>query len=137
MAQTKFELLLKENNLTATKVRKAMYEALSAHKQPIGVNTLVSSLSGKVDRASVYRNIAVFESIGIINKVYSGWKYRLELSEKFRPHHHHMTCQKCGVIVTIELGSEIEQSLSRAGKKHGFQVVDHEVELQGLCKNCR
>lgn len=137
MQQDKFNSILKENALTVTKVRLAIYKALSSHNQPIGVNTLVSSLSGQADRASIYRNIEIFENIGVLDKVYSGWKYRLELSEKFRPHHHHMSCQKCGVIITIELGNEIEQSLSRAGKKHGFRVVDHEVELQGLCKNCR
>ncbi len=137
MQQDKFHSILKENGLTVTRVRLAIYKALASHNQPIGVNTLVSSLSSQADRASIYRNIEIFENIGVLDKVYSGWKYRLELSEKFRPHHHHMSCQKCGVIITIELGNEIEQSLSRAGKKHGFRVVDHEVELQGLCKNCR
>lgn len=136
MDQTRFEKILKKNGLRLTSTRKSLYKTLAGYNRPIGVNTLVNALSSQVDRSSVYRNIETFSSIGVVNKVYTGWKYRLELSEKFRPHHHHITCEKCGVIIPLQLGNTTELALIRAGMKRGFKVKNHEVELRGLCKNC-
>lgn len=134
--QVKFEQILKDNSLTATKSRKALYQSLAGHNRPISVNSLINSLSDQLDRSTVYRNIETFEKIGVINKVYTGWKYRLELSEKFRPHHHHLTCDNCGKVIPINLGQKMETAILHFGKKNNFKIQNHEIELRGLCSNC-
>lgn len=133
----KFETILDNNRLIATRARKVLYQCLAGHNRPVTMRTLVTSLSGQVDRASVYRNVDIFEKIGIINKVYTGWKYRLELSEKFRPHHHHFTCTNCARIIPIELGNMLEYAITGVGKKKKLHITDHEIELRGLCEACQ
>lgn len=133
----KFRKILKQRKLRVTGARLSLYNFLAENSGPFGVNKLVSSLSKRADRASVYRNIELFEKIGIINKVYTGWKYRLELSEQFRPHHHHLTCVNCGKIIPISLGERMEKAIGNFGDNHGFKITGHEIELRGLCKNCQ
>lgn len=132
-----FSEILKKNNLRLTYERKALYQSLASHDTPVSLKHLASSLSEKMDIVTVYRNIEIFENIGVINKVYTGWKYRIELSEQFRPHHHHLTCERCGKVIPIKLGENMERTITNFGKKHGFKIKSHEVELRGLCQNCR
>jgi Fe2+ or Zn2+ uptake regulation protein len=132
----KFRKILKQRKLRLTGARLALYDFMSEHNRPLSVNKLVASLSAKADRASVYRNIELFEKIGVINKVFTGWKYRIELSEQFRPHHHHLTCQKCGKSIPISLGERMEKAIESFGEKHDFKITGHQIELHGLCKNC-
>lgn len=132
----KFEDILKKKSLRMTAERKSLYEHLSGLDEPVGIKQLVSSLSGEMDQATVYRNIELFDEIGVINKIYTGWKYRIELSEKFRPHHHHMTCINCGKVIPINLGPRMEEAIGNFGRRHGFKIKNHEVELRGLCNSC-
>ena len=131
-----FETILDKKGLRITDQRKALYQALAGHDRPVSLKHLASSLSERMDQVTVYRNIELFENIGIINKVYTGWKYRVELSEQFRPHHHHLTCEKCGKIIPIKLSEKMESLIQSFGRRHGFKIKSHEVELRGLCKNC-
>ncbi len=131
-----FKKILKQRKLRLTGARLSIYEFLARNNRPVDTNKIVSSLASRADRASVYRNIELFEKIGVITKVYTGWKYRIELSEQFRPHHHHMTCTNCGKIIPISLGEKMEKAIENFGDKHGFKITDHQIELHGLCKNC-
>lgn len=131
-----FKDILKKHGFKATKGRLAIFEALNRRNQPIGLNTLINSISPLTDRSSIYRNIDILEKIGAINKIYSGWKYRIELSDEFSSHHHHMTCESCGIIHPFELDQKIEETILVSGNKNGFKVKNHEIELRGLCKNC-
>lgn len=132
-----FEEILNKKRLRVTPQRKALYRSLAGHDRPVSLKHLASSLSERMDQVTVYRNIEVFENTGIINKVYTGWKYRIELSEQFRPHHHHLTCERCGKVTPIKLGEKMESAIQSFGKRHGYKIKNHEVELHGLCKNCR
>ena len=132
----KFKRILKQKGLRLTGARLSLYEFLVKTNHPLSTNKLVSSLAQHEDRASVYRNIELFEKIGIITKVYTGWKYRIELSEQFRPHHHHLTCSNCGRIVPISLGEKMEKAIGNFGDKHGFKITGHQIELTGLCSSC-
>ncbi len=132
----KFKEILEKHRLRVTDQRKALYQSLAGHNQPVSLKRLASSLSTFMDQVTVYRNVDLFEDIGVINKVYTGWKYRVELSEQFRPHHHHLTCSNCGKIIPISLGIRMENAIENFGKKHGFKITSHQVELSGLCKAC-
>ncbi len=50
-------------------------------------------------------------------------------------HHHHLICRSCGSTVEID-GGPIEAWAAETARKHGFQLIDHEVEFYGLCSDC-
>lgn len=88
-----------------------------------------------LDRASLYRIIAVFEKLGIAHRVNIGWKYKIELSDRFSEHHHHMTCLHCHKIIPIN-EQELEQFINNLSVQHEFQPIEHQIEIQGYCSTC-
>ena len=90
-----------------------------------------------VDRASVYRVIALFEQLGIVQRLQTGWKYKLELTEPFHAHHHHATCLQCGRTFVAPVPESVERHLQHAAAEIGFQLEHHQIELQGNCADCQ
>jgi Fe2+ or Zn2+ uptake regulation protein len=77
--------LLRKNNSSLTKPRKAVFNLLLS-KEPQSMQVLVKRAEGKVDRATVYRTIELFEELGIVHRLNIGWKYKIELIRHiFRP----------------------------------------------------
>lgn len=94
-------------------------------------------LEGHIDRASLYRTITLFEKLGIVHRIYIGWKYKVELSDVFLHHHHHISCVTCGRIVALKEESQIEALLSQLARRYDFEAQGHQLEIQGICSDCR
>lgn len=116
-----------------TTPRKVVFEVLYSY----GLQSMSQLIqrSKSVDRASVYRTADLLERIGAINRVPQGFKYKLELSEAFLPHHHHIACIRCGKQSDIEQ-KKLEELLESIAQEKSFKLVSHKVELQGICSNC-
>jgi len=50
-------------------------------------------------------------------------------------HHDHLICTKCGKIVEFE-NSQMENLQVEIAALHGFHVLQHKMEIYGLCSNC-
>lgn len=129
-----FATILRQNGHSVTKTRQTVFAALDID-EPITMHALVERCSN-IDRASVYRSVALFEQTGIVRRLYTGWKYKIELSDRFGLHHHHATCSKCGQIIPLEEDTALESSLRRLAAQHSFTITSHEIELTGLCQKC-
>jgi len=126
---------LKTAHYSATKPRIAVFSAL-ASRGPLSVGALAQHLAETVDRATVYRTVELFEKLGIVNRIWHGFKHQVELSEIFTPHHHHALCQSCGR--TIDIASpELEATLAKLAKSQHFLALSHSVELLGYCQKCQ
>lgn len=90
-----------------------------------------------VDRASIYRTVALFEKLGIVQRLQIGWKYKLELTDSFIHHHHHLSCSQCGKIVALPENADLEAALLALATSRGFSAQDHQLEIRGLCGDCR
>ncbi len=134
-ATTKLKQTLKEAGSSATKKRVAVFDHLQAYG-PLSAGTLARALSGQVDRATIYRTIELFEKLGVVNRIWHGFKHQIELSEIFTPHHHHAVCQHCGRTIDIS-SSELEATLSKIARDNHFLTLNHSVELVGYCSNCQ
>lgn len=131
----KLKSTLKAAHYSATKPRVAVFNQLAA-RGPLRVGALAQQLTDTVDRATVYRTVELFEKLGIVNRIWHGFKHQVELSEIFTPHHHHALCQNCGN--TIDIASpELESTLARLAKSHDFLALSHSVELLGYCNKCQ
>jgi Fur family ferric uptake transcriptional regulator len=127
---------LKQAGFSLTKPRLTVFGALQAPK-PKTMRELVGSLEGVIDRASVYRTVSLFERLGIVHRLQHGWKYRVELSDKFTPHHHHLTCVQCHRVISFAEPEGIDSIISGILSKHGFISRSHNLEISGLCSRCR
>lgn len=126
---------LKQHGQSLTKPRQIVFMALRG-KEPQTMNQLVSACP-EIDRASVYRTIALFERTGIVQRLQIGWKYKLELTDAFSHHHHHLTCTKCGRVISFDESAALESELLRIAADENFKIQTHQLEIQGLCAGCR
>ena len=51
-------------------------------------------------------------------------------------HHDHMICTKCNTIIEFE-NQAIEQLQTRIASTYGFHMLQHKMELYGICHDCR
>ena len=127
--------ILKANGYSVTKARQLVFELLQ-DSEPKSMHELYAQANGELDRASLYRIIDLFESLGVVSRVNIGWKYKIELSDKFAEHHHHLTCLNCHKIIPIN-EHELEAFISNLASEQGFKPVEHQVEIQGFCRDCQ
>jgi len=126
--------ILKEHGYSRTHARIAVFEALLG-KEPLSMHDLVDATKS-VDRASVYRAVDLFEKLGIVQRLNTGWKYKIELTDAFTDHHHHLTCTNCGKTVAMN-EQRLERFIEQLAQEHGFSPLGHQIEIQGLCPVCR
>lgn len=127
--------ILADNRLKVTKPRLTVFHLL-LKQSPKSVTELVEQSKGSVDRVSIYRVVDLFEKLGIARRVTIGWKYKIELSELFLEHHHHITCLGCGKVVAVHEHAAIGHALHTLAHGTGFTVTSHQLELQGYCEKC-
>ena len=101
------------------------------------MHEVVAACTGQADRASVYRAIAMFEKIGVVQRLRIGWKYKLELSDTFHHHHHHLTCRRCGKTTPLTEDRQLEKRLGMLARDQNFIMQGHQLEVQGLCQTCQ
>jgi Fur family ferric uptake transcriptional regulator len=130
-----FKTALKTHSQSLTRSRLEVFSALQ-DKEPQTMREIVQACVSKVDRASVYRTIALFERLGIVQRLQIGWKYKLELSDAFHHHHHHLTCLKCGKTIRLSEDRQLEARLHGLARAQNFVMQGHQLEIQGLCENC-
>jgi Fur family ferric uptake transcriptional regulator len=129
-----FVEVLRRHSYSLTKPRLAVFNALLG-EEPVSMHELVEKVPS-IDRASVYRTVSLLEELGVILRINIGWKYKLELSEMFSAHHHHICCTACGKIVALNERA-LERVVDRLSALHDFIPVAHQIEIQGLCSNCQ
>jgi Fur family ferric uptake transcriptional regulator len=132
----KFETTLKNHGQSLTAARSTVFKALQ-NNEPQSMADLAKACLGEIDRTSIYRTVALFERLGIVKKLPVGWKYKLELSDDFQRHHHHLTCLNCGRVIALPEDRQLEAKLHSLAGQHDFVMKDHVLEIQGLCADCR
>lgn len=127
---------LKDKGYSLTKTRLALFSALQSGK-PRTMRELTLDLSSVMDRASIYRTISLFEELGIVVRVQQGWKYKIELSDVFSPHHHHISCLKCGKNINFDEPKGLEEALDNIARQNNITHVSHSLEIIGICIDCK
>lgn len=127
--------LLKKDGSSLTKARRIVFDLL-LDQEPQSMQVLAQRAAGKVDRATVYRSVELFERLGIAHRLNIGWKYKIELSDIFTKHHHHFYCTNCGNTFDLPQNAMLETMIDSVSSKEGLSPRGHQLEVYGLCQNC-
>ncbi|MEM9243703.1 MAG: ferric iron uptake transcriptional regulator [Pseudomonadota bacterium] len=101
---------------------EAIYQLLREQKENIGL-------------ATVYRVLTQFEAAGlVIRHNFSSDHAVFELNEG--EHHDHLICVRCGRVEEF-VDAVIEKHQSKIAEKAGFKMLDHRLDLYGICRDCR
>jgi Fe2+ or Zn2+ uptake regulation protein len=79
----------------------------------------------------------MFEQVGIVQRVYVGWKYKIELTDIFSHHHHHISCLGCHKLIAIKEDEQIEKLIQELATAHQVVAISHQLEVQGYCTTCQ
>ena len=130
-------LALKERGYSMTRPRALIFNALANSDEPMSMHELYAQCAQDIDRTSLYRTIDIFEKCGVIERVQIGWKYKIELSEAFSSHHHHIVCAYCGEVTSFEENEDIKKAIYELATSLHYELTAHHLELRGVCSNCR
>ena len=128
---------LKKNRHSQTHERIGLFTLLKNQDKPITIQQLIELAHPALNRSTVYRTVDLFESLGIVSRLYTGWKFQIELSDTYSHHHHHMTCTNCDSIITFQESDTLVRELQRIETVHNFHASSHSLEFKGLCSTCQ
>lgn len=88
-----------------------------------------------VSHATVYRNLQELVREGLIRTLdMAGSAAQFEVNPD---EHHHFVCRKCGQVWDVYLASVDVRVNRRRTAIEGFRIDRSEVQLHGLCADCR
>ena len=110
-------------------------EKSEAHLDAEALHDRVRRHNPDVSLATVYRTLAVFKEIGLVEEHRLGEEHgHFELVRDCP--HYHFTCLGCGRVIEFDtpLVAQIERELS---KREGVRVTGAHLHLSGYCVRCQ
>ena len=98
-----------------------------------------------IDRATIYRNIALYVEQGILREVNVQKNVSSYEINKEHDYHQHFICNNCNKIIPVDINPEFRMELNLFPENPEdikkiipkFLIVkDFELNIKGLCKNC-
>ncbi len=88
-----------------------------------------------IGRATVFRALDLFSTLRLVERVdLPGGDHAYVACES--AHHHHAICTGCGLSFDIE-DVGLADVLAAIGRRSGFEVTAHRLEVFGRCSACR
>jgi Fur family ferric uptake transcriptional regulator len=89
----------------------------------------------KVGRATIFRALELLTALRVVE--------RLDLPNRSHAyvlcdpdeHHHHLVCSACGRSVDVADG-ELARLVEEIGRRNGYRIDTHRLELFGMCPTC-
>ena len=135
----RFKRVLRDNGLKYTKQREVLLQTLYNNNEHFTPEQLYLYIKERhpglnVGIATVYRSLNLLEESGMVTSISFGDQgKKFELANK--PHHDHIICRHCGVIVEFE-DQVIEKRQLTIAKDNGFKLTGHIMQLYGVCSEC-
>ena len=126
-----------ERGLRLTEQRKVIVRLLEEtifdtkfHPDVYEIYNRAIKIDKKISVATVYRTVKLLEENGIIDKhEFKAGKARYEVSTE--NHHDHLIDINTGDIIEF-IDDDIEKLKKKIANKHGYELIDHRLEL--YCK---
>ncbi len=120
-----------------SKQREAILRVLRSTTSHPAADWVYEQVRKKLPRISlgtVYRNLRLLTQEGVISELdFAGTPGRFDANTQ---PHSHFTCEQCGRIFDVAepVHKEIDERIAR---KTGFEVLNHQLEFSGFCKDCQ
>ncbi|REE70598.1 Fur family ferric uptake transcriptional regulator [Paenibacillus taihuensis] len=117
---------------------RVLLENEEDHLSAEDVFMLVKDKAPEIGLATVYRTLELLSELHVVEKMNFGdgvARYDLR-ADNNKHHHHHLICVQCGTMSEI-LEDWLGPLEERLEKEYGFTVVDHRLDFQGVCANCK
>jgi len=132
------ETLLHEAEIAPTAQRRVIAQAIrdnTGHPDAETIYHLARQIDPHLGIATVYRTLKLFAEKGLVDRHdFGDGRARYEVAPE--SHHDHLICVRCGTVVEFAR-DRIEELQEEVAREEGFDLLDHRMELYGLCGECR
>ncbi|GAP62448.1 Fur family transcriptional regulator, ferric uptake regulator [Ardenticatena maritima] len=128
---------LRDAGLKITASRRVIIETLAEMDRHVTAAELLEAVQRRVPeigKASVYRTLDVLVRLNVVQACTLGsttTTYILTAAG----HHHHLVCLVCNRTIEID-ECILDEATEAIGRKFGFVVEGHLVEVYGKCPDC-
>jgi Fur family ferric uptake transcriptional regulator len=130
---------LQEHKLKLTPHRQLILDVFLTHEGHRSVEDIyrvTREADPRVGYTTVYRTMKLLAECGLAREVdLADGITRYEHLYNHQ-HHDHMICMACGKSIEF-FDAEIEAVQDDASEQLGFKVMDHKLQIYGLCGDCR
>ena len=133
-----WESALSLSGCRITRPRRVILDILAASSRPVTPMEIFDqarTVMPNIGLVTVYRTVEKLEELKLIDRVH----HLGQCQTVFRGthgHQHLLVCTRCGSSAYFE-GLEAENQFADIGKRHGYQVTGHWLQLSGLCQECQ
>jgi Fur family ferric uptake transcriptional regulator len=134
-----FRKYLADNRLKRTPHRMLILESFIAnegHRSVEDIYKYVRQQDPGIGYTTIYRTMKLLSDAGLAREVDLGDGMTRYEHLYNHTHHDHMICTECGTSIEF-LNAEIERVQDAASDKLGFRVLDHRLQIYGLCAACQ
>ena len=121
--------------------RRSVVAAIQLASGPRTAAEIAAEGTADIPVSSMYRTLSILGETSVLRKHYDADGIaRYELAEWLTDHHHHVVCVSCGRIEDVALDESQEAGIHEIaaylGSQTGFRVLDHVLEVEGVCGAC-
>jgi len=133
----KDDVKLNDLDLRITRQRQVIldeFKRADTHLTADEIYNRVRRIMPRVSLGTIYRNLEILFSNGLINKLETAGHQKL--FEANTHDHHHIRCEKCGELFDIPAKSvDFDAKSVKTGKE--FEIIGFRLELLGVCARCK
>jgi len=133
-----FKELFKQEHIDNFEDRFKVLEAFLQTEKHVSINELVERLDHngwRLDSEFVKETLKLMCRFGFAHKSRFDNGIILYEHRHLGQHHDHMICTKCRKILEFE-EELIEQLQIKIAATHGFHMLQHKLEIYGICNSC-
>ena len=134
-----FQNFASSKGLKSTRQRDMILDCFLSCDQHLSTEELYLKLKESmpgIGFATVYRTLKLFAESGIAREIQFGDGQTRYEHLHAGEHHDHLVCTRCGAIMEFE-NETIEKLQAEVARNHGFTIMNHKLELYGICAKCK
>ncbi len=128
--------VLRQRGMRVSAARRLVLESLYADREPVSAERIADGLGGRFppsDLASVYRNLEMLESAGLVRHFHLG--HGPGLYAPAGEQHEYLLCESCRKLRAVE-PSELDAARDLIHERLGFRARFTHFPIVGLCPDC-
>lgn len=139
---TLFKKIVEENDYKFTFQKKIILKAIIESKNHLNAREIYEKINIKnIGLATVYRNLKVFQKLGIVKEIgIDGVNYYEMKMFSRNPFHVHLKCNRCGSIIDIDTKAfslDYIKLNEKIEKSNSIEIFDTDIMFMGLCSKCK
>lgn len=130
---------IEQKQLKLTPHRELILETFlkhEGHRSVEDIYRVVRESDPRIGYTTVYRTMKILLACGLARAIDLADGITRYEHLYNHEHHDHMICMQCGKSIEF-YNAEIESIQDSASEQLGFKVLDHKLQIFGLCNECR